>query len=146
MRGSLLPQTRGQGWPKVRPHGWVYAGAAKGFRLRASAITPGVRSMKTNRQRSLRYALRASVEMTRIELACDFIGKLVALIPKPRHNLVRYYGVLAPNAKLRPNIVPATNYSRRRRKGDHNAEHTSHDTTANQLDNPTAPLTWAQRL
>lgn len=27
----------------------------------------------------------------------DFIGKLATLVPKPRHNLIRYQGVLAPN-------------------------------------------------
>ena len=37
----------------------------------------------------------------------DFISKLTALIPKPRHNLVRYHGVLARNAKFRKQIVPA---------------------------------------
>ena len=37
----------------------------------------------------------------------DFISKLTALIPRPRHNLVRYHGVLAPNAKLRQQVVPA---------------------------------------
>jgi hypothetical protein len=39
----------------------------------------------------------------------NFIGKLVSLVPKPRHNLVRYHGVLAPNAKRRPQVVPARN-------------------------------------
>ena len=27
-------------------------------------------------------------------------------VPRPRLNLIRYYGVLAPNAKLRPQIIP----------------------------------------
>jgi len=51
----------------------------------------------------------------------DFIGKLVALVPKPRHNLVRYHGVLAANAKLRKYIVPATVRTKpaTKRKADH---------------------------
>ena len=32
--------------------------------------------------------------------------KLTAFIPRPRLNLTRYHGVLAPNAKLRSQIIP----------------------------------------
>ena len=32
--------------------------------------------------------------------------RLAALVPRPRLNLIRYHGVLAPNAKLRPQIIP----------------------------------------
>ena len=35
----------------------------------------------------------------------DFIGKLVALIPPPRLNLTRFYGVFAPNSNLRAQIT-----------------------------------------
>jgi hypothetical protein len=37
----------------------------------------------------------------------DLIGKLAALVPPPRFNLVRYHGVLAPSARWRSLIVPA---------------------------------------
>ncbi len=36
----------------------------------------------------------------------ELIEKLVPLIPRPRKNLMRYHGVLAPNASLRSLIVP----------------------------------------
>jgi hypothetical protein len=36
----------------------------------------------------------------------DFIARLVALIPPPKMNLVRYHGVFAPNFKDRSRIVP----------------------------------------
>ena len=36
----------------------------------------------------------------------DLIGKLAALVPPPRFNLVRYHGVLAPSAHWRSRIVP----------------------------------------
>lgn len=36
----------------------------------------------------------------------EFIEKLVALIPEPRVHLTRFHGVLAPNSKLRPLVVP----------------------------------------
>jgi hypothetical protein len=35
----------------------------------------------------------------------DFIGKLAALIPPPRINLTRFYGVFAPNSKLRAQVT-----------------------------------------
>ena len=34
------------------------------------------------------------------------LEKLAALVPPPRLNLVRYHGVLAPNAAHRAQIVP----------------------------------------
>jgi len=37
----------------------------------------------------------------------DLIGKLAALVPPPRFNLVRYHGILAPSARWRSRIVPA---------------------------------------
>ena len=36
----------------------------------------------------------------------EFMQKLAALVPRPRLNLIRYHGVLAPNAKWRSQIVP----------------------------------------
>jgi hypothetical protein len=32
--------------------------------------------------------------------------RLAALVPRPRLHLIRFHGVLAPNAKLRPLVVP----------------------------------------
>ncbi len=37
----------------------------------------------------------------------DFMAKLAALVPKPRANLMRYHGVLAPNRKQRIYVTPA---------------------------------------
>ncbi len=37
----------------------------------------------------------------------QFMQRLVALVPRPRLHLIRFHGVLAPNAKLRSKIVPA---------------------------------------
>ncbi len=36
----------------------------------------------------------------------ELLEKLAALVPPPRLNLVRYHGVLAPNATDRAQIVP----------------------------------------
>ena len=37
----------------------------------------------------------------------QFVARLAALIPRPGKNLVRYHGVLAPNARGRAEIVPS---------------------------------------
>jgi hypothetical protein len=36
----------------------------------------------------------------------EFLQRLAALIPRPRLHLIRFHGVLAPNATLRSQIVP----------------------------------------
>jgi hypothetical protein len=36
----------------------------------------------------------------------DFMERLAALVPRPRLHLIRFHGVLAPNAKLRALVVP----------------------------------------
>jgi hypothetical protein len=35
-----------------------------------------------------------------------FMQRLAALVPRPRLHLIRFHGVLAPNAKLRSRVVP----------------------------------------
>jgi len=37
----------------------------------------------------------------------EFMERLAALMPRPRLHLIRFHGVLAPNTKLRSQIVPA---------------------------------------
>jgi len=36
----------------------------------------------------------------------EFMQRLAALVPRPRLHLIRFHGVLAPNAKLRRAVVP----------------------------------------
>ena len=36
----------------------------------------------------------------------EFMQRLAALVPRPRLHLIRFHGVLAPNAKLRSEIIP----------------------------------------
>jgi hypothetical protein len=36
-----------------------------------------------------------------------FLRRMAALVPPPRANLVRYFGIFAPNARVRPRVVPA---------------------------------------
>jgi hypothetical protein len=37
----------------------------------------------------------------------DFLARLAALVPRPRVNLTRFHGVLAPNAKWRGAVTPS---------------------------------------
>lgn len=41
----------------------------------------------------------------------ELLQRLAALVPRPRLNLIRYHGVLAPNAKWRSQVVPPQNDS-----------------------------------
>lgn len=59
----------------------------------------------------------------------EFIGRLAALVPKPRVNLTRFHGVFSPNSKLRVKVVPG-------RLG----------VTESQATSNTYSMTWAQRL
>ena len=40
------------------------------------------------------------------QAAGEFMPQLAALVPRPRLHLIRFHGVLAPNAKLRALVVP----------------------------------------
>jgi hypothetical protein len=77
----------------------------------------------------------------------DFLSKLAALVPRPRHNLVRYHGVFAPNSKMRKLIVPK-NRTRSFKKVKEKEESTTYKTPEESAkrDELVAPLTWAQRL
>jgi Putative transposase len=37
----------------------------------------------------------------------EFMQRLAARMPRPRLHLIRFHGVLAPNAKLRSEIIPS---------------------------------------
>jgi hypothetical protein len=63
--------------------------------------------------------------------------RLAALVPRPRLNLIRFHGVLAPNAKFRSSIIPRT--AEQAHDIPDNPQSTSHC-------NHTARLSWAQLL
>ena len=67
----------------------------------------------------------------------DFIARLAALVPKPRVNLTRYHGVLAPNHRWRGLVTPA-----KRGKGAMRPV----DSDVVSLIQRHAAMTWAQRL
>jgi len=49
----------------------------------------------------------------------EFMQRLAALVPRPRLHLIRFHGVLAPNAKLRPEIVPSAPVNANAHSADH---------------------------
>ena len=67
----------------------------------------------------------------------DFIARLAALVPRPRVNLTRYHGVLAPNHRWRAEVTPS---GRGRRKG------TGTEQPERSAIERHAAMTWARRL
>ncbi len=67
----------------------------------------------------------------------EFMQRLAALVPRPRLNLIRFHGVLAPNAKLRPEIVPG---------GPVNVNHTAEDLEGASHPTRSARMSWARLL
>ena len=67
----------------------------------------------------------------------DFIARLAALVPKPRVNLTRFHGVLAPNHRWRGLVTPA-----KRGKG---AMRPVDSDVVSPIERHAA-MTWAQRL
>jgi hypothetical protein len=80
-----------------------------------------------SRERLLRYCARSPLSLERLSLLDDgrvsyrvqhgeavrimtpmqFMARLAALIPPPRHPLIRFHGVFAPHSKARARVVPA---------------------------------------
>ncbi len=136
-------------------------GKVAGFSLHAGVATRAHERDKL--ERLCRYIARPAVSTKRLSLTrhgkvryelktpyddgtthvlfepLDFISRLAALVPKPRVNLTRYHGVLAPNSKYRARVTPA-----RRGKGKQVSagDETPQQTPAERR----ASMTWAQRL
>jgi hypothetical protein len=132
---------------------------ANGFSLHAGVCCEG--HQKDKRERLCRYISRPAVAIPRLSLSstgkvvytlktpyrdgttqvafdpADFIARLAALIPKPRVNLTRFHGVLAPNHRWRGMVTPA-----KRGKGVKRIANTETRSPAERL----SAMTWAQRL
>ena len=100
-----------------------------GFDLHAAVAVPA--GARDRLERLCRYALRPAVGQDRVRLSSEgqvvldlrrrwadgttqlvfdpveFLERLAALVPRPRINLVLYYGVLAPRAAWREAVVPS---------------------------------------
>jgi len=76
----------------------------------------------------------------------EFLARLAALVPRPRGNLVRYHGILAPNAKHRSAVVPnSSKRTRRRRTRAHPLVQALGGDRLADPDAPTAPMSWMER-
>ena len=100
--------------------------AARGFSLHAATHIDA--DDRAGRERLARYVTRPPLAAGRLQIIDDehltfrletawsegtsflvlspLVEKLAALVPPPRLNLIRYHGVLAPNARDRKHIVP----------------------------------------
>ena len=132
---------------------------ANGFSLHAGVSCEG--HLRDKRERLCRYIARPPVAAPRLSLSStgkvvytlktpyrdgttqvafdpvDFVARLAALVPKPRINLTRYHGVLAPNHRWRGLVTPA-----KRGKGVKRIANTEIRSPAERQ----AAMTWAQRL
>ena len=146
--------------PLDRPNpGLERVAKANGFSLHAGVSCEG--HQKDKRERLCRYIARPAVATPRLSLSStgkvlytlktpyrdgttqvafepvDFIARLAALVPKPRVNLTRFHGVLAPNHRWRGLVTPA-----RRGKGVKRITHTEARSPAERH----VAMSWAQRL
>jgi len=67
----------------------------------------------------------------------EFMQRLAALVPRPRLHLIRFHGVLAPNAKLRPAIIPSAS---------RDANPVAPDQAESPYSSLLARMSWAQLL
>ena len=65
----------------------------------------------------------------------EFMQRLAALVPRPRLHVIRFHGVLAPNAKLRSQVVPTPAPKTTAGEGDCAHEHSK-----------PVRMTWARLL
>jgi len=136
-------------------------GKVAGFSLHAGVATEARQRKKL--ERLCRYISRPAVSEKRLALTpsgnvryhlktpyrdgtthvifepLDFIAKLAAMVPRPRVNLTRFHGVLAPNSKYRINVTPA-----KRGKGCN--KKSSSNNNQKSLAESHKSLTWAERL
>ena len=102
---------------------------ANGFDLHAGLVVPA--GQRDRLERVCRYALRPPVTEERLHLTAEgqvrlelrqpwrdgttdvvfdpveLLGRLAVLVPRPRINLLLYYGVLGPRAAWRSEVVPS---------------------------------------
>ena len=113
-------------WPEPRPPGRCHA-RSSGFSLHAALVIPA--GQRERLERLCRYVLRPPVAVDRLHVTTggrvrvslrepwrdgttsfvfdpvDFLGRLAVLVPRPRVNLILYYGILGARAGRREEAV-----------------------------------------
>jgi hypothetical protein len=116
----------------------------QGFSLHANVAVPNRDRQRL--ERLIRYMARGPIATERLERLPDgrvvyafkhpwrdgtsrvvfspleLLEKLVALVPKPRANTVRYHGVLGPAAKWRPAVIPPDRAAESKTERHHSSE------------------------
>ncbi|HWA73779.1 MAG TPA: transposase [Polyangiaceae bacterium] len=103
-------------------------GTDRGFDLHAGVVVSA--ADREGRERLLRYCARPPLSLQRLRVLPDgrvayalrkpwgkqthrvmtplqFLARLVALVPPPRHPLIRFHGVFAPHSGLRARVIPS---------------------------------------
>jgi hypothetical protein len=113
-------------WAEPRPPGDCHA-RSNGFSLHAALVVPA--GQRERLERVCRYVLRPPVAVDRLQVMSDgrvrvslrqpwrdgttdfvfdpvdFLGRLAVLVPRPRVNLILYYGMLGARAGRRTEVV-----------------------------------------
>lgn len=144
--------------PQIEESSDSQVGSMAGFSLHAGVATRGNEREKL--ERVCRYIARPALSEKRLSISgnghvryqlktpyrdgtthviftpLDFMAKLAALVPKPRVNLTRFFGVFAPNSQYRMTITQEKKVKPRTRSDKGNKTVTEKRQS----------MTWAQRL
>ena len=126
LRRQEAPLSDGHAAPPAPSRAKQRGGHTRGFDLHAGVVASA--SDRDGRERLLRYCARPPLSLERLSVLSDgriayairkpwgnethrvmsplqFLARLAALIPPPRHPLIRFYGVFAPNSSWREKVV-----------------------------------------
>lgn len=98
--------------------------------------------LSVTKQGQVRYELKTSYRDGNTHVffsPINFIGKLTALIPPPRINLARFYGVFAPNSNLRAQVTAS-------QRGKNSPKLVSKDDSQSNKPYQACSMGWVQRL
>ena len=101
---------------------------AKGLSICADITRPAIANERPSVNRAGQVVLKLKTAFrdgtTHIaHVAAGIHATIAALVPRPRLHLIRFHGVLAPNAKLRAAIVPGAAQRETGREADHAPAH-----------------------
>ena len=102
--------------------------------------------LELTNQGMVRYALKSAYRDGTTHVVfepLDFMAKLAALVPRPRTNLTRFHGVLAPNSRYRERITPTRSVKINKTTTDEEADGRE---GLDQAAGKRKGMCWAQRL